>query len=903
MTPVSPVSPVNSDVPDWLNTLRTQALLRMLDLDGRLMAVSPAFCQLCGQTADEMLAQAATAAQAASVGLLERGGDAWPDIRQSVVSCQPWRATLSLTAQGRQHWLDTQAWPVPNDTGDVVACLLLQLDVTDARQREDGLRRDKLKAEEASVAKSQFLANMSHDIRTPMNAILGLLHLLQSTALTPRQADYATNTESAARSLLGLINDILDFSKVEAGKLMLDPQPFRVDRLMRDLSVILSANLGTKPVELLFDLDPRMPLALVGDAMRLQQVLINLGGNAVKFTDQGEVVVRMRLVSLQDRQAVIRVAVCDSGIGIDPLHQQTIFDSFSQAELSTTRRFGGTGLGLAISQRFIGLMGSELKLHSHLGQGSEFYFELTLPVAPPEGLDDGLPVLDRTAAMHLKVLLVDDNPTALQLLAELCRSMDWEVDVAASGPQALALIQQPINRAKPYQAIFVDYQMPDMDGWEAVRLIRQREPSPPSHLIMLTAQGRDVWAERSQAERRWLDGFLLKPVTASLLLEAVSHRQGHHSGAAVATAPVRRGMRLMGMRLLVVEDNAINQRIAAELLSTEGASVTVAANGRLGVQAVLDAPRPFDVVLMDLQMPVMDGFAATYELRHTHGLSDLAIVAMTANAMDSDRQACLEAGMNDHVGKPFNMEQLVATLRRHAPSAGGLHAVPQAAADDGRPAWVPAAGTTPAGLDVNAALERLEGDTDLYLKLIAPFLQESTHMLVGLKVSLAKQESSEAYRFVHNLQGMAGTMGALELAVQSSDLAHRIKAFADSVTPADVPEDDILRLERTLATVHNGLHALVLQADNPSLARTPDPAANEASRLRSELARFGDLLRHADLSALGLYQYLQVQHAQDLQPHATALAESINNLDFARAAVLCDDLLARMTDISLLPSQ
>ncbi len=412
---------------------------------------------------------------------------------------------------------------------NVWMAIMVTLTVSSRLQMELAQARDQ--AEANSLAKSQFLANMSHEIRTPMNAILGMLRLLQGTELSPRQADYANKAEGAAKSLLGLLNDILDFSKVEAGKMSLDPQPFRPDHLMRDLSDILSANVGSKTLVLEFEQDPALPPVLVGDAMRLGQVLLNLGSNALKFTSQGRVVIGMRLLALEGHTAKVAFSVQDSGIGIAPENRDHIFSGFAQAEASTTRRFGGTGLGLTISQRLVELMGGDLRLDSVLGQGSTFHFTLALPLAA-----------------------------------------------------------EPVRRASG---------SPD--------------------------------AVQSQG--------------------------------AAGVAP----QRLAGMRLLVVEDNPINQQVAQELLASQGAQVTLAANGQLGAEAVASTQPPFDAVLMDIQMPVLDGYGATRLIRQRWSPQQLPIIAMTANAMASDRQACLAAGMNDHVGKPFDLNHLVAVLLQHVP--------------------------------------------------------------------------------------------------------------------------------------------------------------------------------------------------------------------------------------------
>jgi len=523
-------------------------------------------------------------------------------------------------------------------------------------------------AEQASRAKGQFLATMSHELRTPMNAILGLLQLMQATELDALQRSYASKTEGAARSLLGLLNDILDFSKIEAGKMALDPRPFRVDRLLRDLSVILSANVSGTGIDVLFDVDPAVPKGLVGDDMRLSQILINLGGNAIKFTKHGEVVVGLHLRERTAHDVLLEFSVRDSGIGIAPEHQTHIFSGFSQAEASTTRRFGGTGLGLAICQRLVSLMDGELTLRSVLGQGSTFSFQIRLQ----QNLQEAVAVLPAHPVLSLRTLVIDDNEVARTLLSGMTISLGWQTDIASSGAQAVGMVQKSLSEPRPYQVIFVDWKMPEMDGWETSHRIRSLLGSQ-CLIMMVSAHGRDMLAQRSVAEQATLNGFLVKPVTASMLHDAVMDAQAARAKAQVGsnpvavTAAVEKPKRLLGMRLLVVEDNKINQLVAKGLLGQEGAAVTLADNGQLGVEALRLSPNAFDAVLMDVQMPVMDGYQATHTVRTELGMTVLPIIAMTANAMASDREACLTAGMNDHVGKPFEIDHLVATLKRFVP--------------------------------------------------------------------------------------------------------------------------------------------------------------------------------------------------------------------------------------------
>ena len=451
----------------------------------------------------------------------------------------------------------------------------------------------------------------------------------------------------------------------------LDLQPFRIDRLLRDLSVILSANVGVKPLEVLFDVDPALPPALVGDAMRLQQVLINLAGNAIKFASQGEVVIQFKVLSRNQHETMLHIAVRDSGIGIAPENQARIFQGFSQAETSTTRRFGGTGLGLSISKRLVELMGGHLAVDSALNQGSTFHFNLKLGSA--KEVPGDLEPPRRRSPMPMDVLVIDDSEIARDLTSTMARSWGWHVDAAEGGLQALALVEARANaKLAPYDAIFVDWLMPGMDGWETIDRLHQlgdRAQSPIT--VMVTAHGRELLSERSAEEHAMINGFLVKPVTASMLLDAVMDAKAAAATAATGQNPATprapvKPKRLLGLRLLVVEDNKINQMVAKGLLTQEGAEVTLADNGQLGVAAVAEAQTLFDVVLMDVQMPVMDGYAATRAIRLELGLTALPIIAMTANAMASDRAACLAAGMNDHVGKPFDLDLLVAMLLRYA---------------------------------------------------------------------------------------------------------------------------------------------------------------------------------------------------------------------------------------------
>ena len=761
------------------------------------------------------------------------------------------------------------------------------MDVTEAAHYSQSLKEARDKAEEASQSKGQFLANMSHEIRTPMNAILGMLNLLQGTELTARQRDYASKTEGAAKSLLGLLNDILDFSKADAGKMTLECEPFRMDHMLRNLSVVLSANVGTKSIQVLFDVDATLPEVVLGDAMRLQQVLINLGGNAVKFTSSGQVVLALRNLGVRGDAVAIEFEVQDTGIGIAPQDQARIFSGFSQAEASTTRRFGGSGLGLAISKRLVELMGGEIRITSTLGGGSTFAFtlELAVPVeVPPELLS---PVLPRQVSR--RVLVVDDNPIAGALMQRMVRSWGWPTDLASSGAQALAMVQAEqsgSDGAFPYPVVYMDWQMPGMDGWETTRRLRQISQQctgPEPTVIMVTAHGRQTLAQRSTEEQGLLNGFLVKPTTASMLLDAVTD-------AATVGAGIRKGARsserqLSGMRILVVEDNLINQQVAEELLSAQGAFVSMAANGQLGVEAVAAAAPQFDVVLMDIQMPVLDGYGATRLIREQLGLTALPIVAMTANAMASDREACLAGGMNEHVGKPFDMAQLVALLVR----VTGFQMAPAPPVDRAA-AVVPARGASNPvpGLDMATALARMSGLKSLYVRTARDFSQILGTVIADLQQLLDAGALPKAVMLLHTLKGNAGTLGAEALAAE----AGRLEALCK--TPAVVAGGGVA-LDALAGLTGSTRASLALAMDRLA----PAPLAVEAAvpiavlDVPAALAALAELdasLVASDLTALQRHAELHPCLAGLPAPFGDALDAALQSLELEEAHRLCHQM-------------
>ena len=771
-----------------------------------------------------------------------------------------------------------------------------EVELLEARKRADA----------ASQSKGQFLANMSHEIRTPMNAILGMLSLLQNTELTPRQKDYASKTEGAAKSLLGLLNDILDFSKVDAGKMALEREPLRLDAMLRHLSVVLSANVGAKNVEVLFDVDPNLPEVVVGDALRLQQVLINLGGNAIKFTTQGQVVLALAVQARSERDVSIQFSVQDSGIGIAPEHQQHIFTGFSQAEASTTRRFGGTGLGLAICKRLVELMGGQIQITSALGVGTTFAFTITLPVAAD--VSETPSVVDRALHSARHALVVDDNPIAGALLVRMVQSLGWSADWATSGVQALEMVAtqaQAQPNPRHYDVVYMDWQMPGMDGWDTTARMQQwcaAHGVPAPHTVMVTAHGRENLSQRSPDEQAMLHGFLVKPVTASMLREAADEAADGRTRVRTASAGRSSRRQLSGMRILVVEDNLLNQQVAEELLANEGALVSLAANGLLGVEAVRVAAPQFDVVLMDIQMPVLDGYGATQRIREDLGLAHLPIVAMTANAMPGDREVCLANGMNEHVGKPFDMGKLVSLLIRTTgfvvernDQLGTVGDKPCEAAVD-----IP-------GLDLGAAIARMSGLTSLYVRSARDFAKTLASVVADLQPLLQNGAHPQARMLLHTLKGNAGTLGATALAQEAARLeALCAAACAHGAGHDSATDREPLALDALEALTQSTAQALgqaVDVLDPPHLASqaavthpntlpvaTPlvlhkDPQAIAA------LKELATLLQEEDLAALQRFAELRVALQTLPQESLDAMEEALQNLDLDGALTICRECI------------
>ncbi|WP_371867942.1 PAS domain-containing protein [Pseudoduganella rivuli] len=789
-----------------------------------------------------------------------------------------------LRADGEMRFVWASYFPDLDDQGKVCGFFVMVSDVTELKRGElrlhdlnDQLIRARDRAEAASRAKSEFVANMSHEIRTPMNAILGLARLLEEAPLERRERSYVGKIQLATQSLLAVVNDVLDFSKIEAGQLKLDINRLNLDHILTSIGVVISQAAWDKGVEPIFAVGADVPMELVGDAMRLQQVLLNLASNAVKFTQQGEVVLGVRLVGSSPTHVSLEFSVRDTGIGIPHDQQEHMFDAFSQADTSTSRQYGGTGLGLAICRRLVDLMGSSITVQSEPGRGSVFRFTLVLERAVT-GVPTPAPLPD--ALQGLALLVVDDNATVRDMLARHCLSLGWSVWTADSGAAALALLHKLARSVGPRQLdmLLLDARLPDMDG---IGLLTQAHTDHSLQLPPTIMMAPDHLTEEMQAlaDTLHIASVLAKPSTPSRMMAAITAvRTGTAQPSAMPVSTPLAG-RLAGVRVLLVEDNEINQEMAQYILLHAGARVEIAANGKIAVDMLEADGARCDAVLMDLQMPVMNGYEATAALR-AMGLRDLPIIAMTANAMEEDRRLAIEAGVDAHVPKPIDVEEMIDTLLRFtsvrsdpaAATAGGW-----AVERDDRPAEVP-------GIDLDAALKRLAGNYPAFVGLLKRFENSQGGTVSDVRTLLAHNKREEAAKLLHRLRGVAANLGAGDIA--------RISAQAEIALHQDSDAElafMLTALDQSIAVVTAAARTLPL----PLPAGTAVPEQRAEMDLTQALQELVSLLQTNNMKALTHFQ--SVRPSLESSGHGTvlALANAIETLDFAAAETLVRDLLKR----------
>jgi PAS domain S-box-containing protein len=867
------------------------ALIMAKDLDGRYILVNDKFCETFELTHEEVIGKTTHDLFPEELAEVFRRHDlkvleSKEPVQEEEIFKEKDRTFLSIK------------FPVFGIDGSTMAVCGIATDITYLKKTEADLRRARRTADEASRTKSEFLANMSHEIRTPMSAIIGMAYLALRTDLTPKQKDYIKKINTSAYALLRIINDILDFSKIEAGKLDIEHVEFHLEDVLDNLANLISVKTQDKGLELIIATSPDMPLNLVGDPLRLGQVLINLAENAVKFTEKGKIFVSAELVRQKNHEATLRFTVRDTGIGMTPKQADKLFHAFTQADTSTTRKYGGTGLGLTISKRLVDLMDGEIGFESEEGRGSTFSFTAVL------GLQGEEPQRQREEQCvgdlkGLRILVVDDSKTSQNILKSYLEAMSFSVSTADSGEDALIMLEKAVRENLAFELVLMDWKMPGMDGVEASRRIKQEMKLPHIPvIIMITAYGHEEVMK--QAETLGLEGFLIKPASQSVLFSTIMEVFGKEFAkttyAKMAPHMDPKGLKeIMGARVLLAEDNEINQQVAVELLTQMGLIVDVAGDGKAALEAWQAGD--YDLVLMDIQMPVMDGLKATRRIRavEQRRQSDdpdppkpIPVIAMTAHAMSGDRDKSLAAGMNDHVTKPIDPNTLFATMVKWIPSAE--REVPPEAAEKTQASPLVkgrAMLSDMPGISVRNGLMRVEQNETLYRRLLQKFYQDHTDMTDKIKKALARNETTLALRLAHTMKGVSGNIGAKALQTLSGELESAIKQADSKNIDARVK-----RLDKAMQTVLESLKAIISEQDQPkSDASQTEEAA--PGRLRELLIQLKPLVqkRQPRPSHAVMAEINGMVWPHQFTPQIEELDRLISKYQFKEAAAVVETLL------------
>ena len=834
----------------------------------------------CNQAALDLFG---VSSEAALLGLKPQLPPMSPPMAQSVLDAKrgAFSAQLQRGEVARFEWRYTRLDGTPFDA-DVVAipfvvdgknleCAIIQ-DITARKLSESAIRQAQQAAESAAVAKSQFLANMSHEIRTPMNAVLGMTHLALMDELPDRARNYIDKAHRAASNLLQILNDVLDVSKIESGKLTLETTEFQLETVVSAMADVLGVKAEEKGLELLFTAPPDIPTSLVGDPTRLGQILINLGTNAIKFTQQGDVLIGCEVQRMDPQEVTLHFWVRDTGIGMSTEQLDRLFQPFTQGDSSTTRQYGGTGLGLTISRQLTELMHGQIWVDSQPGHGSTFHFTARFGL---QAQPSSRRALLASELKGKRVLLVDDNPAAREVLGEMTRRLGLDVDTANGGEQALALMQQAQASGRPHQVLLTDWKMPGMDG---IAFARKALAMPPEHrpcVLLVTAFGRDEALKA--AEGIGLAGVINKPVTPSTLLDTFAHVLGQD----IAPSTTPRGAnkilekaqrQLAGARVLLVEDQPLNQELACDLLERAGLSVVTAVHGQDAIDK-LQNNGPFDGVLMDCQMPVMDGYTATERIRTEPQWQQLPIIAMTASAMASDRDRVLQSGMNDHITKPLDLSQMFTIMARWI--------VPSQPAAAQSPSSMPikAPRVQTQTLDTIDGLSRCMGNLDLYRRLLKGFVK--TQSSFGDQFKTASNDTEMAAHVTHTLKGLAGNIGAKSLLAAAHELEQALHNQQDHAQALQATQ---AQLDAVLQDI-----AHLIQPDAEPTDRGHNLAHDQ--NLRPYWTRLAQLIADNDAQAGDLLRdAMEGWPELNQSPTIGQLKKALDQYDFDEAAVALSQL-------------
>jgi len=751
-------------------------------------------------------------------------------------------------------------------------------DITFEKAAIEEIKKAKIEAENATKIKSNFLANMSHEIRTPMNAIIGMSHLMFQTSLETKQRNYLEKIDNAAKHLLHIINDILDFSKIESGKMGFETIDFFLEDVMEQLSDLCVMKAQEKGLEVLFDIGINVPTALKGDPLRLGQILINLVNNAIKFTVQGEIKISIHVLKRSDTDVTLVFDISDTGIGMSTHEQEKLFQAFSQADLSTTRKYGGSGLGLAISKHLVEMMKGSIGVKSALGKGSTFVFDATFQLQKEQ---KRIKISDKDAH-HLRILVVDDNQSSRIILDNILSSFNFEVDTVSNGTQALLSLQKAYSLQKPYGLVLMDWMMPEMNGIETIQKIREiSDISQTLAFIMITSYSKEEL--KQELEDNHINDILIKPINPSTLLNAIlstlgkdvviqSHQQDRKMVYREALNMLR------GASILLVEDNLINQELAVEILENAGLHVDIANNGYEAVLKINE--KTYDGVLMDCQMPVMDGFEATRTIREDNRNRFLPILAMTANAMSGDKERCLMSGMNDHITKPIDIAQLFLTMAKHIKPSLPSTTIPLASneieADE--EVHIPEL----FGINPKEALSRMNNNSKIFLKLLIRFAQTQENSIERIIQALKDEDFTLATREAHTRKGLAGNIGANILIANAEKLEHCLVEHA-------IKNCDTL-LDETNLLVHQICHDIVQKCTVLSSEQAHElHDSHDSNELLQECHTLKEMLDDLDPDATDFFETLLPHlHAIIDEKVLMLLQQQIHNFNYDEAKTMVE---------------
>ena len=868
------------------------------DKKGYIEYVNPKFENITGYSADEVKGQ--------TPRMLKSGRQDkafYKKLWATILGGESWYGTfLNKKKNGDTYWERASISPIFDDKDRISNFVGVKEDITDLKMAEEALKEAQEDAEAATRAKSDFLANMSHEIRTPMNAIIGFSHLVLQSELTAQQRNYLNKIYLSSQSLLGIINDILDLSKIEAGKMDVNEIPFNIEELLSELFDLVKVTAREKGIELLFSVSEEIPLNLTGDPLRLKQVLMNLVANAIKFTEIGEISITVELLKKEGNAATLQFFIKDTGIGLSEEQIAKLFQPFVQADSSTTRKYGGTGLGLVLCRRLVEMMGGKIDVKSRPGIGSTFYFSAVFSIPAKMEKKWFIPPTDLRG---MRVLVVDDNQSSRKLFHNIMESFDFEVTSVDSGKTAIAALEKAIgNRSETlYRLVLLDWQMPEIDGLETARRIKAhpglQEPEKMPHIIMITGfSSENLFDEMEDAG---VEAILHKPSSRSSIFDTILTVFGKKTIKNFSdTEPILKtegyGNIVRGSEILLVEDNVINQQLAEELLKTMGAYVTIAENGKAAVEVIKSGD--FDAVLMDVQMPVMDGYEATKAVRKIPGFSELPIIAMTAHAMKGDREKCIAAGMSDYISKPIDPTNLLGTLAKWIKSGRSLPArINKAISQKANDRMIEILDKQDdqefpplQGIDTAAGLKRAGGNKVLYFKILREVAEIYADAATQIRDTLERSETNAAHQLAHSIKGVAGNLGARNLYMASSDLEVAIK---------EKSSDDIAKsltvFNEKLEEVLSSINAMTIFAEESTDTNADSPIQGRPAILRALLDKLKPAMekRVAKTAKEVMAEIEGYRWPEDYKHDLITLAKHVGNYQFKKA----QDILAQVMTV------